>query len=256
VSTHPQEQQALNILTPLLFNPARGTSETCLTCTTPTGDENQCHQCRGQRSQWGSQLADIVVPLTYASDTATPQIRRSLKLYKDGWDEETRTLATTPLTWLVWHAIYRHGHCLEEASGGRIDASAVVPSGRVNGRREPHPIRDFGRYFPTDWTRFRFERISDASSRYVDPDTLHVKTPGAVAGKRVLLFDDTWTTGASAQGAAIAAKRAGAASVTIVVMGRWANDAWQPTRDFFTAHSGQTWSADVCPVTGQVCSPI
>jgi orotate phosphoribosyltransferase len=36
----------------------------------------------------------------------------------------------------------------------------------------------------------------------------------------VLLLDDTWTTGASAQSAAMALRRAGAASVATVVLGR------------------------------------
>jgi phosphoribosylpyrophosphate synthetase len=45
--------------------------------------------------------------------------------------------------------------------------------------------------------------------------------PGSdIAGSSVLLFDDTWTTGAHAQSAAWALKRAGAARVAILVIGR------------------------------------
>jgi adenine/guanine phosphoribosyltransferase-like PRPP-binding protein len=36
----------------------------------------------------------------------------------------------------------------------------------------------------------------------------------------VLLLDDTWTSGGTAQSAAVALKRAGARSVTVVVVGR------------------------------------
>lgn len=42
----------------------------------------------------------------------------------------------------------------------------------------------------------------------------------AVAGKNVLLIDDTWTTGAAMQSAAAALKGAGASVVAGVVIGR------------------------------------
>ncbi len=40
------------------------------------------------------------------------------------------------------------------------------------------------------------------------------------AGARVLLLDDTWASGASAQSAAVALKRAGARAVAVVIIGR------------------------------------
>jgi orotate phosphoribosyltransferase len=42
----------------------------------------------------------------------------------------------------------------------------------------------------------------------------------------VLLVDDTWTTGANAQSAAAALKRAGAGAVAAVVIGRHVNRDW------------------------------
>jgi hypothetical protein len=42
----------------------------------------------------------------------------------------------------------------------------------------------------------------------------------AVPGARVLLIDDTWTTGSSAQSAAMALRRAGAHAVVTLVLGR------------------------------------
>jgi len=43
---------------------------------------------------------------------------------------------------------------------------------------------------------------------------------GRVTGVRVLLLDDTWASGASAQSAAVALKQAGARAVAVVVIGR------------------------------------
>ena len=45
-------------------------------------------------------------------------------------------------------------------------------------------------------------------------------------GQAVLLIDDTWTTGASAQGAAAALKAAGVRPVAAVVIGRHLNGEW------------------------------
>jgi orotate phosphoribosyltransferase len=42
----------------------------------------------------------------------------------------------------------------------------------------------------------------------------------------VLLIDDTWTTGASAQSAAAVLKQAGARTVAAVVIGRHLNRGW------------------------------
>jgi len=48
---------------------------------------------------------------------------------------------------------------------------------------------------------------------------------GPADGADVLLLDDTWVSGASAQSAAVALKRAGAARVAVVVIGRYLNPA-------------------------------
>ncbi len=47
-----------------------------------------------------------------------------------------------------------------------------------------------------------------------------------LAGEAILLIDDTWTTGASAQGAAGALKIAGAGRVAVLVIGRHVNPEW------------------------------
>ena len=57
--------------------------------------------------------------------------------------------------------------------------------------------------------------------RGVDPGWLRVDGP--VAGADVLVVDDTWVSGGSAQSAAVALKLAGARRVAIVVIGRHVN---------------------------------
>jgi orotate phosphoribosyltransferase len=57
-----------------------------------------------------------------------------------------------------------------------------------------------------------------AHGRFVSTGWLRVE--GRVSGEDVLLVDDTWVSGASAQSAAAALKLAGARRVAIIVLGR------------------------------------
>ena len=59
---------------------------------------------------------------------------------------------------------------------------------------------------------------ADTWGRALDPGRFCAPRP--LAGQAVLLLDDTWTSGGTAQSAAVALKRAGARSVAVVVAGR------------------------------------
>ena len=67
--------------------------------------------------------------------------------------------------------------------------------------------------------------------RGVDPGWLRVD--GIVAGADVLVVDDTWVSGGSAQSAAVALKLAGARRVAIVVIGRHVNPDDPRSAQFF-----------------------
>lgn len=71
---------------------------------------------------------------------------------------------------------------------------------------------------------------SDAQSsppRTINPARFSVTNPAAVAGQHVLLVEDTWVTGASAQSAAISLHRAGAHQVTVVCIARMLKGGWK-----------------------------
>jgi orotate phosphoribosyltransferase len=63
---------------------------------------------------------------------------------------------------------------------------------------------------------------------------------GAVAGADVLLVDDTWVSGASAQSAAAALKAAGARRVALVVIGRHVDPADPRSAEFVRALRAKT----------------
>jgi hypothetical protein len=93
----------------------------------------------------------------------------------------------------------------------------VVPSGR--GRPGPHPLQALAApYLARPWLSLRPRPGGDPWARTLDPTRF--QATGLPPGAAVLLLDDTWVSGASAQSAAVALKLAGAAAVAVVVVGR------------------------------------
>ena len=93
----------------------------------------------------------------------------------------------------------------------------MVPSGR--GRPGPHPLRALAApYLARPWLSLRPRPGGDPWARSLDPTRF--QATGLPPGATVLLLDDTWVSGASAQSAAVALKLAGAAAVAVVVVGR------------------------------------
>ena len=110
-------------------------------------------------------------------------------------------------------------------------AAAVVPSGQ--GRLGAHPLVAIVRSC-VDLPLIGLGIAATAGhGRDVDPDWLRVHAP--VDGADVLVMDDTWVSGGSAQSAAVALKLAGARRVAIVVLGRHVNPDHPSSARFLAA---------------------
>jgi hypothetical protein len=97
---------------------------------------------------------------------------------------------------------------------------AVVPTG--SGRPGPHPLLALaGPYLRLPVTGLVIR--PGEQGRDPNPDRFISERPGL--GASVLLLDDSWVSGASAQSAAAALKRAGAGHVAVVVLGRHVDPA-------------------------------
>lgn len=95
---------------------------------------------------------------------------------------------------------------------------AVVPTGA--GRPGPHPLlRLVSPYLRLPGCPLALR--PGRQGRDLDPDRFQVLA--RPAGASVLLLDDTWVSGASAQSAAAALKLAGARHVAVIVLGRHLN---------------------------------
>lgn len=215
----------------------------CLVCSGPAGRGSQrCYQCALHAQCADGSLADVVVPVTYALKGSAHA--RRLWLYKNpprppgiggpkaaaradatsaggvsagAMSAEAAPVAALSMVALLLVFLRDHGGCLWRGAGwqARPTHLAVVPSARA--RPGPHPLRTLiAPYLRLPWAELSAEP-DDERLRELDPDRFK---SGPVPASRVLLLDDTWTTGSSAQSAAMALRRAGARSVVTVVIGR------------------------------------
>lgn len=189
-------------------------------------------------------LADIVVPVSY-SVTGTGYAR-TLWLYKS--DAPDRDAARRALRAMLLVFLHDHGRCIWTRA--RMVAPthvAVVPSGR--GRPGPHPLRTLVQpYLALPWADLAVCAREPVQPRDLDPGRF--RAPARLAGAGVLLLDDTWTSGSSAQSAAIALKRAGARRVAVVTLGRHVNPRERSAGQRAAALAGRSFRPDLCAVHG------
>jgi hypothetical protein len=138
--------------------------------------------------------------------------------------------------------LHDHGPCVWRCpatpSPGHL---AVVPTG--SGRPGPHPL--LGLVSPY-LRRPACPLAIRPGHQGRDLDLDRFRGARVPAGASVLLLDDTWVSGASAQSAAAALKLAGARHVTIVVLGRHVNPADPAAAPLLTALSPARYDPDRC----------
>ena len=249
-----------------LTGPRPGLAGLCASCCGPAGTGRvRCYQCDLHWQCAPGSLADLVVPVAYAAKGGPHA--QNLWRYKSGRDgqgrdgagpdwvgpdwvgrdsvgRETSAAAGAALRALLLVFLREHGHCLwRGAPGGRPSHLAVVPSGR--GRSGTHPLRGLlGGSLTLPWAGLTNRPAARHPVRELDPERFAApRLPGA----RVLLLDDTWTSGASAQSAAMALRLAGARWVAVVVLGRHLSEAGPPGAAC-VAPPGLAFRLDQCAV--------
>lgn len=201
---------------PRLSAPQPAGSGLCVVCHGPAGRGSaRCYPCDLHRQCAQGSLADVVVPVAFAVK-GSPHARHLWQYKSARPPAETRARAAAALRALLLVFLCDHGVCLWRAATiPRPTHLAVVPTAR--GRPGMHPLRALiAPYLRLPWAGLA-ARPGGEQVRDLDPDRFSAAVP---PGARVLLIDDTWTTGSSAQSAAMALRRAGARSVVTVVLGR------------------------------------
>jgi hypothetical protein len=201
----------------------------------PVRSTARCFQCELHGQCGEGSLADVVLPVVFAPKGSP--IARCLWQYKSSGPQASP--AGIALRALLLVFLRDHGVCGWRAAGFASPSHvAVVPTAR--GRPGVHPLRRLVEPY-LGWPWAELASRPDQRERDLDPARFEA---APVPGARVLLVDDTWTTGASAQSAAMALRRAGARSVVTVVIGRHigpeaAGQSAMPFRmDSCAAHGG------------------
>ncbi|MGH9305912.1 MAG: hypothetical protein ACRD0I_03380 [Acidimicrobiales bacterium] len=176
----------------------------------------------------------MIVPVSLCRTGSA--LYRSLWGYKSPWvDSPTRRSARIGIASVLARFLDHHGSCIATAARGQWDLVTCVASSRP--RLGPHPLAQILASVPQALGG-EFREIlrarpvpSPAAAAAAAPAAGGVlghnrarddgfEVTYAVAGRRVLILDDSFTTGARAHSAASALALAGADVVAVVPVGR------------------------------------
>lgn len=173
-----------------------------------------------------SRPIELVVPISL---TELPgQFHHVLRGYKqDGYPAKVRDKLRLQVSATFARFLHGHDDCIRAAADADWDCITIVPSSR--GRVGPHPLEDAMRMF-----RFLGDKYlpllaptEEAAGHNRSSDTAYAVTRD-VRGLRVLLVDDTFTSGARVQSAASTLQLAGATVVAAVPAGRVIKPEFSP----------------------------
>jgi hypothetical protein len=196
----------------------------CAVCRSGPGSGYAvCFSCQEVIRQVSYPAMDVVPISLYALNS---QLWHVLRYYKDGSGRSAELLATQVAAILARFTA-RHLRCVAAVLGGDPAVVTSVPSTRPQSRPGQHPLQTaimrVGPLAP------RYRSLLARGPVYVDhnrADDQAFTVPRGLAGQRVLLLDDTLTTGARLHSAASALRRNGASAVAAVVIGRVINPEW------------------------------
>lgn len=203
----------------VMLGPRAG-PDVCATCFNFTAGYTRCYACAHSQS-----VLDAVVPISYS--VGREQLHHALASYKRLDGDVARRLQAI-LAAILWRFLMNHEACVAKAAGApRFELVTTVPSSERT-RDHNHPLRHIVGELVGP-TRARYRRVLRRTDIRVSARTFSqdkFEATNDLDHQAVLLIDDTWTTGTSAQSAAAALKGAGAGSVAAVVIGRHLNREW------------------------------
>ena len=203
--------------------------------TVPTHGPDVCPICRGHRDET-AELCDSCTVCRESLGTLRPVVpmslyakpspmRDRLRNYKDSEDVSTRRRLSREVAALVEQFFIQHSAPLADRLG-RWDAVCVVPS---TDREPPHPLvralSDNGA--DSCGPLEQLLRRGPGETAHRRPNRRAFEPTTRIAGRRILLLDDVFTTGARSQSAACALEEAGAAVPAVVVIARRINPDWR-----------------------------
>lgn len=193
----------------------------------------------------GDRCADVSAMVSLA--VRGEQLARELVTYKEPHiPTHQRVRMMTGLAAVLWKWLGLHEGCLATPLGiAGFDIITTVPS--TSGRPQ-HPLRHLVAEVVAGSAQRHEDLLAlqrtDLDQRAQAADRF--RATRSVAGQRVLVLDDTWTTGAHAQSASAALKAAGAAAVGVVAVGRWCNPSFSDNAAWLAKHRPPGWDWSRC----------
>lgn len=221
--------------------------DVCPVCHSAVYDgHGTCYPCAEAERIIGPMRLDAVGFVSLAP--AGGQLARDLYTYKlPRIPDRIRRRLMLGLAAVLWRWLDAHESCLAHAAvTDGFDLVTFVPS--AGGRTADHPLVTVVGGL-VDGTG---ERTSDVLRLKRERPTPHRQYADRFAatcdlgGHRVLLIDDTWTTGANMQSAAAALKRAGADTVAGVAIGRWLRTDYKGNAAWLARALRTTWTWETC----------
>lgn len=215
-------------------------SDVCTVCRGPVAGYATCYGCNQLRQAAPFELAGAVVPMTVAPNPG-PWYTRLAK-YKTFHPQYGLVLAALTFSYLVTHE-----ERIEGALGGEFDFITVVPSTR-GVAPDTQPLRRVLSILKP------LEEQTETLIRHVPGQVIGRQQyrpeafvcPDGVNGRRIILLEDTWVTGAKAVSAAGALYESGAESVLIMPIARMV----QPGSSYYPADLPYyTWINDEYDLT-------
>lgn len=240
---------------PISFEPG---DEDAALVQPPDASDGTCRWCHGVADADGAMCVDCdenasaldgliqpIIPITlYAKPS---RMRDWLTFYKDDGDDLADPAAQLAIRTIVERFLIEN---LQWVSALRIDGALIVPSTL---RRPPHPLGLLleGRASRSLQVLQGLERTA-AQLGHNRPNVHAFAASKALRGKRVLLLDDVYASGARAQSAAYALRHVGTEVAALLVIARRYNPTYSERgAGVFARQSALpfTWSAEVRDLT-------
>lgn len=210
----------------------------------PSPGREVCHSCAFTMAQVSYPTLNVVPVSLYEMPSRFWQM---LRAYKDG-SQPGRAVFTLQIAAILARYTARHLRCVGGLLGGVPDIVSVVPSTRPGWRPGRHPL-EVAVGTVVSLARLHAPVLAPgpaaAGHGFADDDAFALTR--RLRGERVLLIDDTFTTGARIQSAASALRAGGASSVAALAVGRVIWPEWNENcRRIWDRACAQRFSFDDC----------
>ncbi len=177
----------------------------------------------------------------------------ALRKYKDGATPAVRLRYSALVVSMLARFLFDHGDCLVEALGSRWDLLTTVPSSKFPGDRpRTRPLATAAVLVPWLAAQHRhvLARGPGQLAHGVATDDGFI-TKCRVEGSRIVLVEDTYTSGARAQAAASSLQLAGAHVLAILTVARVVDPSYGPhVRDYWRAQTQKPFEFASCCLSG------